>query len=82
MQTTQYCFSCIWKVKANLKQSACRGGKQTIPIKKKRNNDWRGTLLVYKDALWFNLFLLHDKSSVPLIKGYYSEIKQYGFMML
>lgn len=83
MQTTQYCFSCIWIEKANFKQLACRRGKQTIPIKKKkRNNDWRKTLLVYLDALWFNLFLLHDKSSVPLIKGYYSEIKQYSFMML
>lgn len=35
MQTTQYCFSCIWIEKANFKQSACRRGKQTIPIKKK-----------------------------------------------
>lgn len=35
MQTTQYCFSCIWIEKANFKQLACRRGKQTIPIKKK-----------------------------------------------
>lgn len=35
MQTTQYCFSCIWIEKANFKLLACRRGKQTIPIKKK-----------------------------------------------